>query len=252
MYDNISIEALITFIQNEMTKEDAKALKISYSKISKIKKKQAYIWRMNFKDITKINDYRVYKKKQRKNVEYVGIDIGTTHTLTASDIDMKRTLIIENKRIYNATKIYNQNYNNQNATKESIQNTKEMLVRTIESNVDKIINQLLNRYTEPVTFIVGEVYQSVENIRPHYTLYQIFLREMKKRAKHHDINVVSIDESYTSLVCPKCHYKDSKNRTNSNSFKCKQCDFVHDNDDVVASANIVSRYISKKRKNEAV
>lgn len=247
MYDNINIKALITFIQNEMTKEDAKALKISYSKISKIKKKQAYIWRMNFKNIAKINDYRLYKKKQRKNVKYVGIDIGTTHTLTASDIDMKRTLIIENKRIYNATKIYNQS-----ATKESVQNTEEMLVRTIESNVNKIINQLLNHYIEPVTFIVGEVYQSVENIKPHYTLYQIFLREIKKRAKHHDINIVSIDESYTSIVCPKCHYKDSKNRTNSNRFKCKQCDFAHDNDDVVASANIVARYISKKRKNEAV
>lgn len=244
--NDININTIVNFIQCEMTTEDIKNIDISKSTLYKAKHNQNYLYRMRFENIIKLSEYIIQKRLERKRVDYVGIDIGTKNTLTSSDKDMKRTLIIENKRIYNAIKTYNSGLNGKNPTKESIENTKEALIRTIETNVDKLINQLMNHYIEPVTFVVGRVYQASEMIRPHYTLYRIFIEKMKEAMLHYNINIEVENEEFTSIICPKCDYKDSKNRTNSNQFKCKNCDFFHENDDVVASVNIVKRYLENR------
>src|SRR5699024_4058813 len=106
MFNDININTMLRFIQQEMTVEDMRELDISYQTLYKVKKYETYIWRMRFENIIKINDYIKSKKLERKRVEYVGIDIGTSRTLTASDKDMKRTLILENIRIANAIKTY--------------------------------------------------------------------------------------------------------------------------------------------------
>ncbi|MDK7284278.1 zinc ribbon domain-containing protein [Staphylococcus pettenkoferi] len=252
MYDIIDLKALLTFIQNDITKDEAKRIKVDYKKINKVKKSPSYIERLKFKDIITLNDYRIEKKRQQKNVKYVGVDIGTTHTLTASDKDMKRTLTIKNKRIANATKIFNRTYNNKNATVENIDNVREMLIRTIEANVNKLTNQLINHYIEPITFVVGEVYSSESNIHPHYILYSELVKQIKDKAKARNLNidVITINEKDTSIICPKCNCKDKKNRTKSNSFVCRSCRYKHNNDDVIASSNIVRRFNKKKREDK--
>ncbi|OEK58858.1 zinc ribbon domain-containing protein [Staphylococcus equorum] len=245
----INVNTLINFIQCEMTTEDIKNIDISQSTLYKAKHNPDYILRMRFENIIKLSEYIIKKRLEKKRVSYVGIDIGTSNILTASDKDMKRTLIIENKRIYNAIKTYNRWLNGKNPTKESSENSKETLLRTIETNVAKLINELTNHYIEPVTFVVGKVYQESEKIRPHYTLYRIFVEKMREEMHYRNIGIEIEDESYTSIICPECNHRDSGNRTNSNQFRCKSCGFSHENDDVVASVNIVKRYLENREDN---
>src|SRR5699024_5316200 len=106
MFNDININTILKFIQQEMTIEDMRELDISYQTLYKVKKNESYIWRMRFENIIKINNYIKSKKQEHKRVEYVGVDIGTSRTLTASDKDMKRTLILENNRIANAIRTY--------------------------------------------------------------------------------------------------------------------------------------------------
>lgn len=245
MFNDININTILRFIQQEMTVEDMRELDISYQTLYKVKKYETYIWRMRFENIIKINDYIKSKKLERKRVEYVGIDIGTSRTLTASDKDMKRTLILENNRIANAIKTYEMCLKGKKPTKEKKENAKEALLRTIEANVDKLVNQLINHYIEPVTFVIGKVNPISTEMISHSVLYQTVLERLNNLSLNHDINIMTVDENFTSITCPKCNHKDGRNRTKSNKFDCKNCEFTHDNDDVIASVNIVKRYLEE-------
>lgn len=246
MNEHLNITEVLNFIQHDMNSEDMKTIDISTTTLYKIKKNPEYIFNMKFHNIIIINDYLKSKKREHKRVAYVGIDLGTKQTITASDSEMKRTLVIQNKRIHNAIKTYESCLNSKNVTIDGIHNVQEMLIRTINTNAEKLVNQLINHYIEPVTFVIGRVYQTSKRKHPHYDLYRILLEKLMKAKKTHAINVLTIDESYTSITCPKCKIRDSKNRTTTNKFECRNCGFIHGNDDIIASVNIVNKFLETR------
>lgn len=244
-YANIRIDKIIEYIEKAATVKDFESMGLSKYIFNHLKDDPTYLFRMQLNKVSKINDYmnrleslekrKIQPIQEKKNksicVDVVGIDLGSNNTITASDQSMKRIFIMQNERIKNAMITYEKTKNKRNSKAE--------LNRAINKNTDKLINSLLNHYIEPVTYVIGEMNQSSYAMT---LFYKTFLHKLKRKQDINDISVYHVDESKTSITCPKCGYKDKKNRKNNNRFECKECKFKCDNDDVVACVNIVKQY----------
>lgn len=244
-YANIRIDKIIEYIEKAATVKDFESMGLSKYIFNHLKDDPTYLFRMQLNKVSKINDYmnrleslekrKIQPIQEKKNksicVDVVGIDLGSNNTITASDQSMKRIFIMQNERIKNAMITYEKTKNKKNSKAE--------LNRAINKNTDKLINSLLNHYIEPVTYVIGEMNQSSYAMT---LFYKTFLYKLKCKQDINNISVYHVDESKTSITCPKCGYKDKKNRKNNNRFECKECNFKCDNDDLVACVNIVKKY----------
>lgn len=241
---NIKLNNIVEFIKNDLTEEDYSNIMLPVKTINTLQEDIEYIFKMNLSDIIVLNNYveqkhkhekkrkTRYRKNNKEKIDIVGIDMGLKNTLTASDVHMKRPLVIQNKRIWNTINKYEQ------AIEKTDELNKELHI-TIQKNMSKIVNELLNYYPEASIFIVGKI-EGVHSI--NYLMYDIFIKMFKQKTRIKNIKIVSVDEKYTSIKCPKCGYKNAKNRTSSNHFKCKECRFVYLNDDIVACVNMIDKY----------
>lgn len=241
---NIKLNNIVDFIENDLTEEDYANIMLPVKTINTLQEDIEYLFNMNLSDVIELNKYVEQKnkkeqkqktshnKKVKVHINVVGIDLGRKNTLTASDDNMNRPLVIQNKRIWNTINKYEQ------AIEKTDELNKELHI-TIQKNMSKIVNELLNYYPEASIFIVGKI-EGVHSI--NYLMYDIFIEMFKQKTRIKNIKIVSVDEKYTSIKCPKCGYKNAKNRTSSNHFKCKECRFVYLNDDIVACVNMIDKY----------
>ena len=74
---------------------------------------------------------------------------------------------------------------------------------------------------------------------------------IRYKAEDAGIRVVLIDETNTSLECPRCHHVERANRSRKHHrFLCKECGYQL-NDDLVASMNISARGWEEIRKSQS-
>src|SRR5699024_573203 len=101
----IDMNIVVDFIMREMTPEDIRQIPLGKSTLYRLKSSTKEIEKANIKTIYTIQTYALEKKERIKEelalaesephsetrTRFIGLDIGTSHLVSASDIDMKDT-----------------------------------------------------------------------------------------------------------------------------------------------------------------
>lgn len=216
--------------------------------------------------IADINNFDTLTLQDIKNIQeanphiapkYVGIDLGTSHLMTASDITRTNTLVYHpehfNVVTYNLAKIKNTFPNNNQTT--NVNN--DRIDSILKSFIDSAINALLKQYSAQNTiFLLGNGDIDFAENNPNHSdsiteqMFKNIIRLFKERLTL-DVpgrNIRLVSERKTSITCPQCHTVDPKSRDlKLNNFKCNSCGFTHDVNDVVAAANFIINYTTENR-----
>lgn len=96
--------------------------------------------------------------------------------------------------------------------------------------------------------MIGELNKGITNIdigkqnnqKLHQMPYGKFLNALKYKAKERGIQIIQIDEAYTSQTCSNCDTVDKTNRVHRGLYVCKTCGTVL-NADVNGALNILKK-----------
>ncbi|OEK58820.1 zinc ribbon domain-containing protein [Staphylococcus equorum] len=191
--------------------------------------------------------------KQRK-VKYIGVDVGQTRIITASDYEMDNYIILKEKNLTARIKKYNKDMDN--LMKAKNHKGKKLLLESFKKYVKNIVeNELLYKleieYKQPTVFIIGKNYliedkYSSQNVLTD-SIYTVFKEaSLKEPSKSNGIvDVDFVNERYTSVKCPECKNGSPENKS-KDGFKCSNCSFYHKRPDVVACRNMLDKYFKKK------
>lgn len=239
MNKNINMDIIIMFV-NSMAKEDMKALNISNSTLYKYKQNTKNIYKAKYETLLKIQHYI---QKYKTNI--VGIDLGLGHYLAASNIDRSLIYVDSKNVIYQLFQKHKNRVNDKTFDNVLAYNK---LKTALINYINQEINQLLKVWNEPINiFVLGT--HNYSNVSFPSLIFDITYHALKAKMGTQD-QIVIVDESCTSIECPICMYRDKHNRSKSNHFKCKNCGYFHDNDDIVAASNIAKKGLEKiKNKN---
>ena len=166
-------------------------------------------------------------KESIKTQEYVGIDLGEKHLVTAYDGAQGKHFSSEIKTLRNS-------YNHTGNTEK-----KEIKARfrgKIIVECERIANELMEMYSE-ATFIFEAMpeFKSLPSDlkKAGFEYYQLHEYMISRGARLRYVN-----RNGTSITCPICGYSNAGNRKASKQlFQCLACHYT-DNDDVVAAMNI--------------
>lgn len=255
----IDMNNVVDFIMRDMTPEDIRQIPLSKSTLYRLKSSTKEIEKSNIKTVFIIHKYALKKKEQaRKEVEiakikprdsqhtrFIGLDIGTSHLVSASDIDIKDTYTCHRQGVRNCVNNY-KNHMRGNPTKRQKHRYKRDFTNGLKNQITKTVNELIRHYGNNIVYVIGR--PSIRSEAIFKTVHTTFTRVLNQLIKENSLvaNVVMVNEHFTSITCPKCNHRSSLNRTNTNEFECDKCHFKHDNDDEVAGANIAKRYLLSK------
>lgn len=243
----VSYEKTVKFLKEEMTTDDMKNISLSNSTLYMYKKEPDKMERASFSTVIKINEYMIAKEEQafekikesRRKIKYIGVDLGTKHFMSLSDIDMEHVQTIHDEKIETIASKFKNGYKEQNITKEkkkSINNKLYTRLRVIMPRINKMIT---NHWHEDVILVIGK-----PSIRSGEMLEVFFKTVLRLLDKNLDgiFTVQSVNEHHTSVTCPKCNHGSNDNRTKLNKFICRRCGFQHNINDEVAARNILNKY----------
>lgn len=262
------------FIRNEMTNEDMNNMRLPKTTLVRLKSEKGAIGRASLNTINTINEYIKMKDEKQKHIQvnmqaqndlnrtkkkqtihHVGVDIGTRNILSASDPLMKKTFTTNNKRIKNIISNYRNRKTNK-LSQKGLMNMQDEFNRTLETNISKIVNELIHYYGEGITFVIGDLSNQHPNIQDNLIyhkdsllsiIFQKFVNTFKLYQMTYNFDIAFIGENATSIICPECNQSSRDNRTKShNRFECVNCGFHHHTDDEVAGCNIVKRYLQQQ------
>ena len=253
----IDMNIVVDFIMREMTPEDIRQIPLGKSTLYRLKSSTKEIEKANIKTIYTIQTYALEKKERIKEelalaesephsetrTRFIGLDIGTSHLVSASDIDMKDTYTCHRQGVKNCIRSYNARMGKR-PNKQQKKRYKEELIKGLENQITKTINELIRHYGNNVIYVIGRT--SIRSESTFKTVHKTFVRILNQLIRENDLiaSVAMINEHFTSITCPKCNYSSSLNRTSTNEFECEKCHFKHDNDDEVASCNIAKKYLT--------
>lgn len=272
MTEILNIKKVQNFLENAKA-EDLEGLLISDSQLQSIRKNANAIYKMKLSQvitiqehIKKVNwkekiDHKVrYSNEIRKaqtadenmpskDVRYVGIDIGTTNFINASDPTLTHvfnfnTVLI--KRAMDSLKREMMNIDNLYIEDKEpvIQAAYDRFSERIERTVDLSLRNLMKYYPDGTTYVIGRPDPGKSEPQFHYLLNEI-TKHLERLASTNACKVYNGNENYTSHLCPECGYGSKDNRTADNTFECVSCGFTHRNDDAVAACNIIRKFIRK-------
>lgn len=192
------------------------------------------------------DDYKYYDKFG-KNI--IGIDIGQKNIFSASDHKREKIFTVtENIRELNKftkdyIKILNQSKKlNFNSLKKS---HRDNYIKKIEGIINKSVNDCIKYFTNKSTFVIGKInFNTLSKYDPFYIIGELVLKQFKNKLDGQN-KIFIINESHTSIKCPKCNNINKKNRTQGNKFKCKTCNFKFNHDDILAASNIAKIFINR-------
>ena len=241
-------EKIVKFLEDEMTTDDIKNMPISSSTLYKYKKSPDKIKHASFLTVMKIDEYMVAKEQQaykqakakRKEIKYVGVDLGMKHFMSTSDMNMEYAQTIYNEQIETILFKFKEGYDRKNLTKEEKKAIKNKLYNRLKYNMPKINETIIKHWHKDVVLVIGK-----PSIRGGKMLEIFFTTVLRLLDKNSDgiFTVKTVNEHYTSVKCPKCNYGDNANRTKSNKFRCMRCGFKHKINDEVAARNILDKYL---------
>lgn len=67
--------------------------------------------------------------------------------------------------------------------------------------------------------------------------YRKFITKLESKCERYGIELLEVDEDFSSILCSKCGYKEAKNRINRGVFHCRKCSY-HLHADVNVAINI--------------
>ena len=192
-----------------------------------------------------------------RNDDILAIDLGLNNF--AACIDTKgTTFIIEGRGI----KSYNRWYNMNKARLQSIYKKqgiedgnkmrhlcikrKNVIDNYMNQAVSYIIKHCLKNGIGTIIFGNGPIKIKSDLVdfnnkiitqNFNYIPYRKFTKKLHSKADLYGIEVIEIDEDYTSITCSDCKFSDIKNRIKRGYFHCRECDLqIHA--DINAAINI--------------
>lgn len=228
IYINFNQNELITFIK-EITKE--KALNIGLSELTyyRLKDNPKYIEKTQSSTLLKILEAmpQIISKTEAR---IVGIDVNKKDYIAAAtpDLDITYSSGVDTSVLY-------EKYDNLD---------KQERHNILQEMTAPVINKMFKRFktNQPIVFVIGRFNTKNDNVvnAKHKMICHIIRDKMGPNDQ-----IIMIDENKSSQRCPKCNHIDEKHRTSTNKFKCKQCDFKHINDDIVAACNHANAYLKQ-------
>ena len=73
----------------------------------------------------------------------------------------------------------------------------------------------------------------------NYWSFDKLLQKLQNKSEEYGITLTNIDESYTSMTCPKCGFAHDNNKQDRD-FKCGNCGY-YDDRDIVGAKNIYTK-----------
>ncbi|WP_287237293.1 zinc ribbon domain-containing protein [Staphylococcus sp.] len=186
------------------------------------------------KHIQKIDNY-----VRRNKVNTVGIDLGKYRFLAASNSDLTFTFVDEHNTFFQLFRKYESRLED-----KQVDNNKaySKLKTGLKNHINQVINELIEQVNETnsfqTVFVLGD--HGSSHLSFPSLIFDLIYFAIKQR-KHEYDEILIVDESFTSIECPKCQKRTSQNRTKSNRFRCTHCGFYYPNDDVIAAANIAKK-----------
>ncbi|MDT0696755.1 zinc ribbon domain-containing protein [Mammaliicoccus sciuri] len=231
-YGYIDIDEIIDKVSH-LKREDIRNINIPNSTLYGYKRDPNKLFNAKFNHIIAIAQYI------QQNTIYIGMDIGGKNYIATSTIDRSKTYIDKSKEIEHILKKYDNRINHKKYD-DIVAYSK--LKTSLTNHISKNIKDIVKRNQTKTVYVLGEV--------PNYRnsiislIFDLTYNVLQRKIKQED-EIILINERHTSILCPECGYKDKKNRTKSNGFQCKNCEFQHDNNDIVAASNIANRAYKK-------
>lgn len=274
---NTEILRLMRFIENLETTY-FKEINISRSRLFELRNDPRLIYKAKLETVLKLYQYMQQHnelKQEEEDVEntltsqhqtqhgtrlshlinldahkYVGVDLGSKNLIAATNNDFKVVFRSNTNEINRLTKIYDKEI--QQAKRSEFKTLEETLrtkfIAQIEGEVNYQVNQLIKKFDQDTIFVVGDQnFKSRQGVNDKssstYIIWDLIMRQLKRKLNDNKRLIIT-DETGSSIKCPNCGRKKRSNRTRDNRFKCKKCGFKHESDDVVASFNILNKYLS--------
>jgi putative transposase len=224
--------------------------------------------------------YLAIKYKEEDNRQLIhssnvcGLDLGEIHAITAID-NNGNAIIITNRKVRSLVRLKDKREGEitslrSNCIKGSEQYDKYTnAIYKIKAEFDRKIKDLIHKQTKLFldyclnnnieTVFYGDLDTTTRNSKGKlnkktnhklnmWRFGQIIL-QLENKLSRHGIELVKIDESYSTQTCPKCNTR--KKQTNRN-YRCKECGYKQHRD-IVGAINIlnnnsdyhIENYISK-------
>lgn len=194
-----------------------------------------------------------YKQRliESQSVNYIGIDVGKTRIITASNYEMNDYVVLKEKNITSRIKIYNQKIDY--VTKIKDYKSKEELLSSLKADIkhlirENILYKLKLKFREPTVYVIGKHFLNEDKYSAQNALTECVYESLKEAMENNDfiLKVEYVNERYTSVRCPECKKGSPENRSKS-GFECCYCHFYHKRPDIVACRNMLDNYYEIKK-----
>lgn len=169
----------------------------------------------------------------------IGIDFGVNNLVTAV-AQNKEVLQISGELILEVHKkgVEYRRMKQKLGSKKFTYNDSKVVKDYVYETANKVIN-FAKRFEKPI--IILEYLNGLKKRMSYYHIYSISPYEILhqaiiNKALWNDVPFKVVSAAYTSQTCPKCGYRNRRNR-NKGKFKCLNCNY-EDDADVVAGLNI--------------
>lgn len=223
----------LKFVINHGSDEQLRDIGLDQKTISRLRQDISYIREVKLSTALKL--YHFYFDYW---ATIVGIDIGTSEFLSASDLSMKKIYTDQSKEVSRIINKYENRLKDSNMDAGKIE---RKFLKGLKKHINSVIKELLELYPYPRIFIIGKGSSINEQDSIYGKVFAMTHKCLYKAIEDYD-EIVLIDEQFTSLICPRCNHTNKKNRTKNNRFHCQSCGYEHPNDNVVASYNIAQRF----------
>lgn len=268
--DTEKIKQMIT----ELKGHELKHIEVSTAQINQLRRNPDSIYNSKLNTIMKLQNYANRRQKveietpstqktKSKNKKYIGVDIGVSNLITMSNLDMQKTLKIKTKdypqlkkeidRYRNVSKHIRKHMSRRKntTTSKDMKLASAKFKKAIHPLLNKIIKKhVLPQFKKHTIFVVGINYLQVNSYETHEIIVKSIIQilgQALEDSPRHSGAVITVNERLTSIKCPKCNRINRDARTSHNAFYCPSCKFNHDDDDVVASVNILMNYMKIKK-----
>jgi len=251
----LEIDVIIGFIRNHMTADDIKSMDVSTSVLYQMKHDTQRIYNARLETLLKIQTFIFNKRQQfretihsNEKIQLVGLDIGTTHLVSASDAMLENVYTCHRQGVRNCINNY-VSRKSKPLTRLELKQCEQNFSDGLKNQMRKTINELIRFYGNNVVYILG--YSEKSSSKIHNRIQHIFKQQLKQLIDENRIaaQVEVVSEHSSSITCPKCHTRARANRTKDNAFRCVNCNYYHEINDEVAAYNIIQKYINLKRFN---
>lgn len=236
--NNINILEIIELLSH-LSKDEMKQINLPNYLLRYYKKHPSRLVNSKLHTLLVLNDYIKTTK-----TNFIGIDLGKYHYLAASNIDRSLVYIDSSNETFNLFQKYEKR--REHKTYDNVLAYTKLKVG-LTNHINQEVNKLIKQFKSYKNiYVLGT--HNYSSLSFPSLIFDLTYLAIKAKMNQYD-EIVIVDESFTSIECPECGYRNKNNRSKRNHFKCQKCEFYHDIDDVVAASNIAKRGLSRSHIN---